>query len=80
MLEERLGGALRNDAKAKALLRWAAAEFEARLDAVTNPDGSHRDYRAGFCRRIIWGHPDASARRVEELRDASLQLGTFHCT
>jgi DNA-binding transcriptional regulator PaaX len=36
VLAERPGGALRNDAAAKALLRWAAAEREAWLDAVTN--------------------------------------------
>ena len=36
VLDERPGGALRNDATAKALLRWAAAEREVRLDAVTN--------------------------------------------
>jgi len=34
--EEWLGGALWNDAAAKALLRWAAVEREAWLDAVTN--------------------------------------------
>ena len=36
ILGERPGGALRNDATAKALLRRAAAEREAWLDAVTN--------------------------------------------
>ena len=36
VLEERPVGALRNDAAAKSLLRWAAAEREAWLDAVTN--------------------------------------------
>ena len=36
MLAERAGGALRNDAAAKALLRWTAAERETWLDAVTN--------------------------------------------
>ena len=36
ILGERPGGALRNDATAKALLRWAAAEREAWLEAVTN--------------------------------------------
>ena len=36
ILGERTGGALRNDAAAKALLRWAAAEREAWLEAVTN--------------------------------------------
>jgi len=36
VLAERPGGALRNAAAAKALLRWAAAEREAWLEAVTN--------------------------------------------
>src|SRR5207244_5519242 len=36
IVEERPGSALRNGAAAKALLRWAAAEREAWLDAVTN--------------------------------------------
>ena len=36
VLAARPGGALRNDAAAKALLRWAAAAREAWLDAVTN--------------------------------------------
>ena len=36
ILGERPGGALRNDAAARALLRWAAAEREAWLEAVTN--------------------------------------------
>ena len=36
ILGERPGGALRNDATAKALLRWAAAERDAWLEAMTN--------------------------------------------
>ena len=36
ILGERPGGAMRNDAAAKALLRWAATEREAWLEAVTN--------------------------------------------
>ena len=36
ILDERRGGALRNDAAAKVLLRWATAEREAWLEAVTN--------------------------------------------
>jgi hypothetical protein len=36
ILGKRLGGALRNDATAKALLRWAGTEREAWLEAVTN--------------------------------------------
>ena len=34
VLAERPGGALRNDAAAKALLRWAAAERETWLDEI----------------------------------------------
>ena len=36
ILGERPGGALRNAVAAKSLLRWAAAEREAWLEAVTN--------------------------------------------
>jgi hypothetical protein len=54
VLAERPGGALRNDTAAKALLRWAAAEREAWLDAVIP---RLRDCcRAGYCRRIIRGN------------------------
>jgi hypothetical protein len=56
VLAERPAGALRNDAAAKALLRWAAAEREAWLDAVTNPESFRGCCRTGYCRRIIWGN------------------------
>ena len=36
ILDERPGGALRNDTSVKALLRWAVAEREAWMEAVTN--------------------------------------------
>ncbi len=36
VLEERTGGALLNEAAAKALLRWAAVERERWLEAVTS--------------------------------------------
>ena len=36
VLDDRAGGALRNDAAKKALLCWAATEREAWLEAVTN--------------------------------------------
>ena len=73
------GGARRNEATAKALLRWAAAEREAWLDAVTNDP-----LLPG---RILpsddWGQQALVAvrkdrRRVESLRDAGRQLRTFH--
>jgi len=54
-----------------------AAEREAWLEAVTNPESFRGCCRAGFCRPITWGNPDASGRRVEVLRDASRQLRKF---
>gem|GEM_PF-4128011 len=56
VLGDRPGGALRNDAAAKALLRWAAGERETWLDAVTNPESFRGCCRAGFCRPIIYGN------------------------
>jgi len=53
-----VGSALRNDAAAKALLRWAATERETWLEAVMNPESFRGCCRAGFCRRIIWGNPE----------------------
>lgn len=75
VLAERPGGALRNDAAAKALLRWAAAEREAWLDAVTNdPLLPGRILPSDYLGQQAW------RRRVEVLRDASRQLRTFHRT
>ena len=72
ILAERPGGALRNDAAAKALLRWAAAEREAWLEAVTNdPLLPGRIRPSDYLRQRTW------RRRVEVLRDASRQLRTF---
>jgi DNA-binding transcriptional regulator PaaX len=72
VLAERPGGALRNDAAAKTLLRWAAAEREAWLDAVTNdPLLPGRILPSDYLGQQAW------RRRVEVLRDASRQLRTF---
>ncbi|MCL4787756.1 MAG: hypothetical protein KJ070_13340 [Verrucomicrobia bacterium] len=73
VLAERPGGALRNDAAAKALLRWAAAEREAWLDAVTNdPLLPGRILPSDYLGQPAW------RRRVEVLRDAGRQLRTFN--
>jgi len=67
-------GALRNDAAAKALLRWAAAEREAWLDAVTNdPLLPGRILPSDYLGQPAW------RRRAEVLRDAGRQLRTFNC-
>jgi phenylacetic acid degradation operon negative regulatory protein len=73
VLDERPDGVLRNDAAAKALLRWAAAEREAWLDAVTNdPLLPARILPADYLGQQAW------RRRVEVLRDAGRQLRTFN--
>ena len=72
ILDERPSGALRNDAVAKALLRWAKAEREAWLDAVTNdPLLPKRILPSEYLGQRAW------QRRVEALRDAGRQLRTF---
>jgi phenylacetic acid degradation operon negative regulatory protein len=72
ILNERPSGALRNDAAAKALLRWATAEREAWLDAVTNdPLLPKRILPSDYLGQQAW------RRRVKVLRDASQQLRTF---
>lgn len=72
ILDERPTGALRNESVAKALLRWAAAEREAWLDAVTNdPLLPERILPSGYLGRTAW------RRRVEVLREAGRQLQTF---
>ena len=71
VLAERPGGALRNDAAAKALLRWAAAERETWLDAVTNdPLLPGRILPSDYLGQQAW------RRRVEVLQPAlKLWLG-----
>jgi len=73
VLEEHPGGALRNDAAAKAMLRWAATEREAWLDAVTSdPLLPGRILPSDYLGQQAW------RRRVEVLRDAGRQLRTFN--
>ncbi len=72
VLAERPGGALGNDAKAKTLLRWAAAEREAWLDAVTpDPLLPGRILPSDYLGQQAW------RRRVEVLREAGRQLRSF---
>jgi DNA-binding transcriptional regulator PaaX len=72
ILDERPGGALRNGSAAKALRRWAAAEREAWLEAVTNdPLLPGRILPSDYLGQQAW------RRRVEVLRDANRQLRTF---
>lgn len=73
VLAERPDGALRTDAKAKALLRWAGAEREAWLEAVTNdPLLPGRILPSDYLGQQAW------RTRVEVLREASRQLRTFN--
>jgi DNA-binding transcriptional regulator PaaX len=72
ILNERPSSTLRNDASAKALLRWATAEREAWLDAVTkDPLLPKRILPPDYLGQQVW------QRRVEVLRDAGRQLLTF---
>jgi len=73
ILSERPGGALRNEGAAKALLRWAAAEREAWLDAVTNdPLLPTRILPSDYLGLPAW------RRRMEVLQEAGRQLRTFN--
>ena len=75
VLAERPGGALRNDAAAKALLRWAAAEREAWLDAVTNdPLLPGRILPSDYLGQPATVAVRKDRRRVEALRDPGRQL------
>src|SRR2546430_16771435 len=70
---ERPGGALRNQTAATALLRWAAAEREAWLDAFApDPLLPERILPSDYLGKAAW------QRRVELLRDAARQLRTFN--
>jgi len=72
VLEERPEGTLRTETAAKALLRWAAAEREAWLEAVTNdPLLPARILPSDYLGQRAW------RRRVEVLREAGRQLRTF---
>jgi phenylacetic acid degradation operon negative regulatory protein len=75
LLEQRPGGALRHKTAAKALLRWAAAEREAWLEAVTtDPLLPGRLLPSDYIGQEAW------RRRVEVLRDAGRQVKTFKPT
>ena len=72
ILAERPAGTLKNEAAAKALLRWAKAEREAWLDAVTNdPLLPERILPDGYLGQRAW------QRRIEVLREAGRQMQTF---
>jgi len=71
-LDERPTAVLRNDAAARALLRWSAAERQAWLAAVTNdPLLPARILPDKYLGRTAW------SRRVGVLREASRQMRTF---
>jgi phenylacetic acid degradation operon negative regulatory protein len=73
ILGERPGGALGNEAAAKALWCWAAAEREAWLDAVTHdPLLPERILPPGYLGQR------ASCQRIKVLREAGRQLRTFN--
>jgi len=72
ILDELPGGALKSETSAKTLLRWATAEREAWLDAVTNdPLLPERLLPPGYLGQTAW------QRRVAVLRQAGSQLQTF---
>ncbi|HYT60257.1 MAG TPA: hypothetical protein VEL06_08805 [Haliangiales bacterium] len=71
-LGERPDGLLRNEAAARALLRWAAVERNAWLDAVRNdPLLPERILPSEYLGQLAW------RRRVEVLRESGRQLLTF---
>jgi len=72
ILDERPGGALGNEVAARALQRWAAAEREAWLHAVTSdPLLPERILPPDYLGKQAW------RRRIEALREAGRQLHTF---
>jgi DNA-binding transcriptional regulator PaaX len=72
VLNERPDNNLRNATAAKALLRWATAEREAWLDAVTkDPLLPERILPPGYLGQQAWW------RRIEILQHAGQQLRTF---
>ena len=73
ILGERPRTALRNEGTGKTLLRWAATERDAWLDAVTNdPLLPGRILPSDYLGQQAW------RRRVEVLREAGRQLRTFN--
>ena len=72
ILGERPSETLRSDTSSKALLRWAAAEREAWLVAVTNdPLLPEKILPPDYLGQAAW------RRRMEVLREAGRQLRTF---
>lgn len=72
ILDNRPDGGLRSEASAEAMLRWAAAERAAWLDAVTNdPLLPVRILPAGYLGQTAWH------RRVATLQKAGSQLRDF---
>ena len=72
VLDERPTGALRDEVVAKALRRWAVAERQAWLDAVSaDPLLPERLLPLAYTGKQAW------QRRVEVLRQAGQQLRTF---
>ncbi len=72
VLAERPDGALRSEARAKALQRWAASEREAWLDAVVNdPLLPAQILPPDYLGQQAW------RTRVKVLKDAGRQLHTF---
>jgi phenylacetic acid degradation operon negative regulatory protein len=72
LLDEQPDGALRSETAAKALLRWATAEREAWLDAVTNdPLLPERLWPSGYQGPTAW------QRRVDALCKAGTRLESF---
>jgi len=72
ILAERPTGVIRNETSAQAMLRWAATEREAWLDAVTkDPLLPERILPADYLGQRAW------QRRAEVLRDAGRQVQAF---
>jgi phenylacetic acid degradation operon negative regulatory protein len=72
LLDERPSGNLKDEVRARALQRWAAAEREAWLDAVAiDPLLPERLLPSDYLGRKAWD------RRVDVLREAGRQLRTF---
>lgn len=73
VLDDRPCGLLRNELAAKALLRWAAVEREAWLEAVTmDPLLPNRILPSDYMGQAAW------RRRIEVLGEAGQQLRTFN--
>ena len=72
VLKQRPNGSLRNEAAASALQRWAAAEYEAWLNAVTkDPLLPQQILPSSYLGKRAW------QRRKEVLHQAGQQIGSF---